>query len=53
MEGTKAIDQWLLVLEKHFGSTAHVDVRFATWIFCLADKKTFWVWNSLYKDQQI
>lgn len=50
IEGAKAVDQWLLVSEKHSGSTAHVDVGFAAWVSCLAGKKTFWVRNPLFED---
>lgn len=45
LPAAKAIDRWLLVLEKHSGSTAHVDFGFATWGSCLAGKQTFWVRN--------
>ncbi|MCJ1349757.1 hypothetical protein MMC31_007998, partial [Peltigera leucophlebia] len=47
------VDQRLLVSEIHSGSTAHVDVGFATWVSCLAGKKTFWVRTPLVEDQQI
>lgn len=52
IENAKTVDQWLLVSEKHSRSTSHMDVEFATWVSCLS-KKIFWVWNQLYKNQQI
>lgn len=44
LPAAKAIDRWLLVLEKHSGSTA-------TWVSCLAGKQTFWVRNPSNEDQ--
>lgn len=53
MDGSKAVDEWLLISEKYSGSTTHVDVAYATWISCLIGKKNFWVWNLLFEDQKI
>ena len=53
LPGAKAIDRWLLVSENLSGSTSHVDVGFATWVSCLAGKKTFWVRNPSTEDQQV
>ena len=33
LSGAKRVDQWLLVSEANFGSTAHVDVGVVTWNF--------------------
>lgn len=48
-----AVDQWLLVSEKYSRSTAHIDVAYSTWVSCLIGKKTFWVHNPLFEDQQV
>lgn len=53
MDGSKAVDPWLLVSEKHSGSTAHVDVAYGARVSYLAGKKTFWVRNSPFEDQQV
>lgn len=50
VQGAKLLDEWLLVSEKNSGSTAHVDVGYATWVSCLAGKKTFWVRNPSIDD---
>jgi hypothetical protein len=44
-KGAKKLDQWLLLSEKDSVSTAHVDVGFATYISCMAGKKTIWLRN--------
>ena len=41
IQGAKLLDEWLLISEKISGSTAHVDVGYATWVSCLAGKKDF------------
>lgn len=50
IQGAKLLDEWLLVSEKNSGWTAHVDVGYATWVSCLAGKKTFWVRNPSIDD---
>lgn len=50
MDRSKAVDEWLLDSEKHSGSTAHVDIAYATWISCLAGKQACWVPNPLFED---
>ena len=53
LSGAKRLDQWLLVSEANSVSMAHVDVRFGTWVSCLAGKKTFWIRNPSVYDQDI
>lgn len=50
LQGARFLDEWLLVSEKNSGSTAHVDVEYATWVSCLAGKKTYWVRNPSIDD---
>lgn len=52
LEGSKQIHKWLLVSEAKSSSTAHVDVGYATWVSCLAGKKTFWVRNPSMIDHR-
>lgn len=37
----KFIDKWVLVHKARWGSSAHMDVAFATWITCLTGKTNF------------
>ena len=53
MDGSKTVDEWSLASEKHSGSTAHINIGYATWISYLAGKKTFWDRNPLFDNQQI
>lgn len=53
LPGSKKVDKWLLISEQTSGSTAHVDVGFATWIGCLAGKKTFWLRNPSVRDSRV
>lgn len=53
LSGGKKVDEWLLVSEQTSRSTAYVDVGFATWISCLAGKKTFWLRNPSVRDHRI
>lgn len=50
IQGAKLLDEWLLISEKNSGSIAHVDAGYATWVSCLAGKKTFWVRNPSIDD---
>lgn len=52
VDGSKAVDEWLLVSKNHSGSTAHVDVGYATGSLIVPAKKTVWVQNPLFEDQQ-
>lgn len=45
LPGSKQVHKWFLVSEKKSGSTAHVDTGYATWVSCLAGRKTFWIRN--------
>lgn len=51
--GAKNVDTWLLISEQNSGSTAHVDAGFATWLSCLAGKKTFWLRNPSVREQDV
>lgn len=53
VQGAKSLDKWLLISEKNSCSTAHVDIGVATWLSCLAGKKTFWVRNTSVDDQEV
>lgn len=53
LPGAKQVDRWLLISEQNSGSTAHVDIGFATWVSCLAGKKTFWLRNPSIRDQKV
>ena len=53
LPGAKQVDRWLLVSEEKSGSTAHVDVGLATWVSCLAGKKTFWLRNPTVMDEAV
>lgn len=53
LPGAKRVDRWLLVSEEKSASIAHVDVGLATWVSCLAGKKTFWVRNPTAIDHII
>ena len=44
--GAKSLDNWLLISEKNSCSTA-------TWVSCLAGKKTLWVRNPSVDDQEV
>lgn len=52
LEGSKQVHKWLLISEKKSGSTAHVDVGYATWLSCMAGKKTIWIRNPDRADLQ-
>jgi len=53
LPGAKRADRWLLLTEKHAGSTGHWDVAFATWLSCLTGKKSIWVRTNLTATDQI
>ena len=53
LSGAKQMDRWLLVSEEKSGSFAHLDVALATWVSCLAGKKTFWLRNPTVMDQAV
>jgi hypothetical protein len=53
LPGAKQIDRWLLVSEEKSGSVAHIDVALATWLSCLAGKKSLWLRNPTVVDQAI
>lgn len=53
LPGAKRLDRWLLASEKNSGSPAHLDVCLATWVSCLAGKKTFWLRNPTVMDRVV
>lgn len=50
LPGAKRVDRWLLVSEEKSAPIARLDVGLATWVACLAGKKTFWVRNPTIVD---